>query len=111
MKDYEIIMWLKELTPESEEQAKAIRAAENAFYRALKFEPDSNIREFLEAYDKEQIINKSSSELYEEYLEYCNDFDYTEASHSLFTRTVKFMLDLHIKVIKIDGKATRVYRA
>ncbi len=110
MKDYEIILWLKSLKPESEEQGKAIEAMERAFYKALNVTPNEDIDDFLEGYEKTDLINKASGELYEEYLEYCTDFDANEVSHSLLTKIVMQKYKLRVVVAKVNKKSVRVFR-
>ena len=111
MKNYEIIQWLRELKPESDEQRKAIEAAEKAFNRALNFTTNNDVNDFLEAYEKTDLINKPTGELYNEYLEYCNDFESDEISHSLFTRMVIQKYNLRVVVVKVNKKSVRVFKA
>lgn len=111
MKDYQIVQWLRQLKPESEEQRRAIESAERAFYRSLNLTPNDDVNDFLEAYDRTDLINKPSGELYEEYLQYCNDFDADEISHSLFTKMVKQKYKLRVIVSKVNKKSVRVFKA
>lgn len=110
MKDYEIIQWLRGLKPESEEQRRAIESAERSFYRALDFTPNADVDDFLSVYERADLINKPSGELYDEYLEYCNDFDADEISHSAFSKYVMYKFNLKIKVSKVNDKSVRVYK-
>ena len=111
MKDYEIILWLKSVMPESDKQKKSLEAAERAFYKASDYFDNEELNDFLEAYDRSDLIGKPSGELYEEYLEYCNDYDLTEVTHSTLTRFVTHKFNLKVVVGKVNNKSVRVYKA
>lgn len=110
MKDIDIIKWFKSTKPESEKQRKALESAERAFYKALNICVDDELDDFLSVYEKTDLINKPTGELYNEYLEYCNDFESDEISHSLFSKYVMYKFNLKIKVSKVNGKSVRVYK-
>ena len=110
MKDYEIIMWINKLEPESEKQKRAIKAMENAFRSITENKLDEGINDFIGIYTKEEIVNKASGELYDEYFEYCEDFDYTPVSHSAFSKTIMRTFGLVIRPVKVNNKTVRVYK-
>ena len=110
MTDIEIIKWFKSIKPKNEKQRKALESAERAFYKALNFCVDDELDEFLSVYERTDLINKPSGELYDEYLEYCNDFDADEISHSAFSKYVMYKFNLKIKVSKVNDKSVRVYK-
>lgn len=110
MRDYEILLWLQSVVPESDKQKRALESAERAFTNALNFTIDVGVEDFLSAYERDDLINKASGELYEEYVEYCNDFDVTEVTQNLLTRSVTHKYNLRVVVVYKDKKSIRVFK-
>lgn len=110
MNDLEIIKWLRDVKPERAEQKKALEAAERAFYNSIYFVLDEGVEDFLTMFTKDELRNKPSGDLYEEYVEYGTG-QYDEiVTHSVFTKSVGYLFNLRSKVVKIDGKSIRVYK-
>lgn len=111
MKDYEILLWLKNIQPESDEQQRLLDALERTYYRVTK-EPtvDEELEDFLSAYTRESMIDKPSGELYEEYLDYCTDYDLPEVSHAVLTKAASQVHKLKVRVAWISGKSVRVFK-
>lgn len=111
MKDYEIILWLSHLVPESEAQAKSIKAMEMAFRDSTGNEYlDEGVADFIQLYDRETIINVPTGELYNEYFDFCVQFDYVPVSQNMLTRIVKKTFKVHVMIKRINDKSTRVFR-
>ena len=68
------------------------------------------MEDFLTMYEKEDIKGKASGELYDEYVDYGTG-QYDEiVPHSVFTKSVSYLFNLKSKVVRVNGKSTRVYK-
>ncbi len=112
MNDLEILKWLKkaQLESKSEKQKKTLEAMERTFYNSTNFIIEESVEDFLSAFTKEDLINKPSGELYEEYLEYCTDLYDELVTQSLLTRSVGHLFNLRTKPVYIDKKTIRVFK-
>lgn len=111
MKDYEILLWLMNLKPESEEQRKAIEAAEKAFRNSKKLaQVDKSVEDFLQMYSKEELVNVASGELYNEYFNFCDQFNYIPVSQNMLSRTVNRLFNLKCRPVLIKNKTVRVFK-
>ena len=111
MKDYEIILMLKNINPENETQKRALELAESAFRSATDNEiEDKDAYEFLDAYSREELINVSSGDLYNEYFNFCEKLDVTPISQNLLTRMAKRKFNLTCRVIRDGEKICRAFK-
>lgn len=110
MNDLEIIKLIKGIKPESEKQRKALESMERAFYRSINSIVDESVEDFLSAYDRSDLINKPSAELYDEYLEFCEESELDDVSHTLLSKITMQKFNLRCAVVKLDNKSVRVYR-
>ena len=71
---------------------------------------NDNTHEYIESLTKEEIINSTVSDVYNEYVQFClNENLYFEDS-CLFSKLVINYFGLKSKVCKINGKSIRVYK-
>ena len=100
----------RNIKPENEKQRKALEAAERAFCSYFHYIIDEGVEDFLNGYDKADIIGRTTSEIYEEYEEYVTDIYDNIVTQSTFTRAVGRLYNLRSAVVKRDGKAVRVFK-
>ncbi len=113
MTDYEILKFLRDIKPESIKQKRALKKVELTFLRSINtvVEVDEDLEEYLMAYERDELIDMSSGELYREYLEFCENEELTPVTHKKFTQAVKYTFDLDVKVVRQNNKIFRIYKS
>lgn len=101
---------LKRIDPETDLQRKALESAEREFRNVIEAIVDESIEDFFTGYSKDDIINKPSGDWYNEYLQFCTDFDYEPVSQNQLTKLTQRQYNVNCKVVKINDKSVRVFK-
>lgn len=106
MTDMEIYEWLYKLEPENTEQENKIRA----MLRIALSSTDTHVREFLNTLTIDEILYIPTKEVYLKYCSWANDNEYEKVAHNVFSEVVHSIFYVKSKVMRINGKVTRVYK-
>lgn len=58
----------------------------------------------------DEVVNKPTSEVYLRYKLYCNEYGFTAMSAGEFSKIIKKEYGLDVKVMKVNGKAVRLFK-
>jgi len=113
MTDIEILKWLYDLKPESNFQRKKLeRMMAIIIQKEVKYEPiiEPNIEEFLNTLTPDDVLNKTSKEVYIRYSNWCKKQGDTPIAHNIFTHIIQNEFNVKSTVAKVNGKSTRIFR-
>lgn len=107
MTDLEIFNMLYEIEPESMEQENKIKA----MMRIILSSKDKNLMEFLKTLTIEDILFRPTKEVYMKYCTWADDNKYERIAHNVFSEAIQNTFYVKSKVMRVDGKSTRVYKS
>ena len=106
MTDMEIYEWLYNLKPESMEQETKIRAMMRTM---LISSTDNRVKEFLNTLNLDDVLYVPTREVYEKYCKWAKKNDCKKVAHNIFSEAVQNTFYVKSKVVRLNGKVTRVY--
>lgn len=74
-----------------------------------KFHRYKSVLEFLRVIETENIVSKTTSEIYKQYLDFCNSTGFEKLDHTVFSKTVcECGFRTYFKVIKENSKRKKL---
>ena len=110
MTNEELLTFLYELEPESKEQDDIIKKMMALLISCRNKNTVDSINKYLEPVLFDEIVDKCVSDIYDDYVKWCNDNNYTPESKIQFSKQICYKFNVKTKTARVNGICKKVYK-
>jgi hypothetical protein len=110
MTDIEIFEWLYNIEPENTVQKKKLHKMMRIILTKNYYDNSSYTEEYINTLTLEDVLDKTSKEVYFKYCNWCNSEGVKPDAKNMFSCVIQDTFDVKSITCRYNGKPTKVYK-